>query len=160
MGCSNDKRDNRLGVVGERANDEARASKPRIVGTVATDFSITSARVSKRDSFRVVVRMLADQAEGERALHAGEVNQLLVVPAGYLESGRLRRYALSTNIFSSQDERAVSSWVVRSLLHGPTLEVAHCQRVLDGPVNGVWASDHFGVLADLVLPANQPGFRS
>jgi hypothetical protein len=85
-------------------------AEPEIVGTVATDFSITSAQVSKRDSFRVVVRMLADQAEGERALHAGEVNQLLVVPAGYLESGRLRRYALSTNIFSSQDERAVSSW--------------------------------------------------
>jgi ABC-2 type transport system permease protein len=93
-------------------------AEPEIVGTVATDFSITSAQVSKRDSFRVVVRMLADQAEGERALHAGEVNQLLVVPAGYLESGRLRRYALSTNIFSSQDERAVSSWVVRSLLRG------------------------------------------
>ena len=93
-------------------------AEPEIVGTVATDFSITSAQVSKRDSFRIVVRMLADQAEGERALHAGEVNQLLVVPAGYLESGRLRRYALSTNIFSSQDERAVSSWVVRSLLRG------------------------------------------
>jgi hypothetical protein len=35
-----------------------------------------------------------------------------------------------------------------------------CQRVLDRPVDGIWASDHFGVLADLVLPANRPGFRS
>jgi endonuclease/exonuclease/phosphatase family metal-dependent hydrolase len=56
--------------------------------------------------------------------------------------------------------RKIDHILVRSHLHGPTLEVAHCQRVLDGPVNGVWASDHFDVLADLVLPANAPGFRS
>ena len=90
--------------------------EPQIRGTVATDVSMLAAKVSKRDSFRVDVRTLLSQAEGERALHAGEINQLLVVPAGYLETGRLRRYALSTNIFSSQDERAVSGWVVRSLL--------------------------------------------
>jgi endonuclease/exonuclease/phosphatase family metal-dependent hydrolase len=35
---------------------------------------------------------------------------------------------------------------------GPTLEVTRCERVLDEPVNGVWASDHFGVIADLELP--------
>jgi hypothetical protein len=32
--------------------------------------------------------------------------------------------------------------------------------VLDEPVNGVWASDHFGVVADLVLPEHPPGFKS
>jgi endonuclease/exonuclease/phosphatase family metal-dependent hydrolase len=56
--------------------------------------------------------------------------------------------------------RKIDHILVRSVLHGPTLQVAHCQRVLDGPVNGVWVSDHFGVLADLVLPLNRPGFRS
>jgi endonuclease/exonuclease/phosphatase family metal-dependent hydrolase len=35
---------------------------------------------------------------------------------------------------------------------GPTLEVTACERFLDEPVNGVWASDHFGVFADLDLP--------
>jgi endonuclease/exonuclease/phosphatase family metal-dependent hydrolase len=35
---------------------------------------------------------------------------------------------------------------------GPTLEITGCERVLDQPVNGVWASDHFGVVADLELP--------
>jgi endonuclease/exonuclease/phosphatase family metal-dependent hydrolase len=35
---------------------------------------------------------------------------------------------------------------------GPTLEVTHCERFLDEPVDGVWASDHFGVVADLELP--------
>jgi endonuclease/exonuclease/phosphatase family metal-dependent hydrolase len=56
--------------------------------------------------------------------------------------------------------RRIDYVLVRSALHGPTLRVAHCQRVLDRPVDGVWASDHFGVLADLVQPANPPGFRS
>jgi hypothetical protein len=28
------------------------------------------------------------------------------------------------------------------------------------PVDGVWASDHYGVLADLALPEQPPGFRS
>jgi hypothetical protein len=34
----------------------------------------------------------------------------------------------------------------------PTLEITGCERVLDEPVNGVWGSDHFGVVADLELP--------
>jgi ABC-2 type transport system permease protein len=62
------------------------------------------------------VRTFPGQPEGERALRDKAVDQLLVVPADYLASGKLRRYALSTNIMSSQDERAVSGWVVRNLL--------------------------------------------
>jgi endonuclease/exonuclease/phosphatase family metal-dependent hydrolase len=30
---------------------------------------------------------------------------------------------------------------------GPTLPIVACQRIFDEPINGVWASDHFGVLA-------------
>ena len=56
--------------------------------------------------------------------------------------------------------RRIDHILVRSGLHGPTLDVAHCQRVLDQPHDGVWASDHYGVLADLVLPDPTPGFRS
>jgi endonuclease/exonuclease/phosphatase family metal-dependent hydrolase len=48
--------------------------------------------------------------------------------------------------------RKIDHILVRSELHGPTLVVADCRRVLDEPVDGVWASDHFGVVADLVLP--------
>jgi endonuclease/exonuclease/phosphatase family metal-dependent hydrolase len=35
---------------------------------------------------------------------------------------------------------------------GPTLQVRDCRRIFDEPVDGVWASDHFGVVADLGLP--------
>ncbi|HJQ88825.1 MAG TPA: endonuclease/exonuclease/phosphatase family protein [Propionibacteriaceae bacterium] len=41
-------------------------------------------------------------------------------------------------------------------LLGPDYELArHASRSADGvgPVDGVWASDHFGVLADLQVPA-------
>ncbi|HZD70939.1 MAG TPA: hypothetical protein VFA45_19190 [Actinomycetes bacterium] len=34
----------------------------------------------------------------------------------------------------------------------PTLDVAACARIFDQPVDGVWASDHFGVVADLAVP--------
>ncbi|QBD81127.1 endonuclease/exonuclease/phosphatase family protein [Ktedonosporobacter rubrisoli] len=35
---------------------------------------------------------------------------------------------------------------------GPTLQIASCQRIFAEPLHGVWASDHFGLVADLVLP--------
>jgi endonuclease/exonuclease/phosphatase family metal-dependent hydrolase len=35
---------------------------------------------------------------------------------------------------------------------GPTLAFERCERLFDEPVGGVWASDHFGVWADLRVP--------
>lgn len=55
--------------------------------------------------------------------------------------------------------RRIDYILVRTGLHGPTLRVARCERVLESPVDGVWASDHYGVLADLELPRNPPGYR-
>ena len=34
-------------------------------------------------------------------------------------------------------------------LYGPTLEVSSCELAFDEPVDGVWGSDHLGVVADL-----------
>jgi endonuclease/exonuclease/phosphatase family metal-dependent hydrolase len=45
--------------------------------------------------------------------------------------------------------RRIDYVMVRCTDHGPSLEVRACERIFDEPVNGVWASDHFGVLADL-----------
>jgi endonuclease/exonuclease/phosphatase family metal-dependent hydrolase len=43
--------------------------------------------------------------------------------------------------------------LVRCGMHcGPTLAIKRCQRVFDRPVDGVWASDHFGLMADLEPP--------
>ncbi|GLV60708.1 hypothetical protein KDH_75270 [Dictyobacter sp. S3.2.2.5] len=35
---------------------------------------------------------------------------------------------------------------------GPTLKIASCQLIFDQPINGTWASDHFGLIADLTPP--------
>jgi len=44
--------------------------------------------------------------------------------------------------------------LIRCGLHnGPTLLVERCERWNDAPVDGVWASDHYGVFADLAIRA-------
>ncbi|MFY1691139.1 endonuclease/exonuclease/phosphatase family protein [Plantactinospora sp. WMMB782] len=48
--------------------------------------------------------------------------------------------------------RRIDYVFVRADQWGPTLGVTGCAVVLDQPVGGVWASDHFGVLADLEPP--------
>jgi endonuclease/exonuclease/phosphatase family metal-dependent hydrolase len=49
--------------------------------------------------------------------------------------------------------RRIDYVFVRCGAHGgPTLAVEGCERIFDEPVGGVWASDHFGVCADLELP--------
>jgi endonuclease/exonuclease/phosphatase family metal-dependent hydrolase len=35
---------------------------------------------------------------------------------------------------------------------GPTLEITSCERSFDRPIDGVWASDHFGLCVDLRVP--------
>jgi endonuclease/exonuclease/phosphatase family metal-dependent hydrolase len=53
--------------------------------------------------------------------------------------------------------RRIDYLLVRCGDHGPTLRTAACRRVFDQPVDGVWASDHFGVVADLELPRRPVG---
>jgi endonuclease/exonuclease/phosphatase family metal-dependent hydrolase len=49
--------------------------------------------------------------------------------------------------------RRIDYVLVRCGPHGgPTLAIDRCEVVFDKPVDGVWASDHFGVVADLVIP--------
>jgi endonuclease/exonuclease/phosphatase family metal-dependent hydrolase len=52
--------------------------------------------------------------------------------------------------------RRIDSVMVRCGDHGPTLEVTACERIFDKPVDGVWASDNFGVVADLAIPELSP----
>ena len=52
--------------------------------------------------------------------------------------------------------RRIDYVMIRCGDHGPTLEVRTCERIFDKPVEGVWASDHFGVVADLSIPGPSP----
>jgi endonuclease/exonuclease/phosphatase family metal-dependent hydrolase len=53
--------------------------------------------------------------------------------------------------------RRIDYIMIRCGIHGPTLDVADCRRVLNRAVAGVWASDHSGVIADLEVPTHLPG---
>jgi endonuclease/exonuclease/phosphatase family metal-dependent hydrolase len=46
--------------------------------------------------------------------------------------------------------RRIDYVFVRGDDNGPTLMIEDCALVFDEPIRGVWASDHFGVVADLV----------
>ena len=56
--------------------------------------------------------------------------------------------------------RRIDYVMVRCGDHGPTLDVPYCERAFDEPVEGVWASDHFGVVADLAVPPSDPATTS
>ena len=53
--------------------------------------------------------------------------------------------------------RRIDYVLVRSGPHGPLLDVMDCRLVFDRPEGGIWASDHFAVLADLAHPPHPPG---
>jgi endonuclease/exonuclease/phosphatase family metal-dependent hydrolase len=49
--------------------------------------------------------------------------------------------------------RRIDCILVRCAEHGgPTLAVSSCERVFDRPADGVWASGHCGLTADLTIP--------
>jgi endonuclease/exonuclease/phosphatase family metal-dependent hydrolase len=54
--------------------------------------------------------------------------------------------------------RRIDHLLVRCADHGPTLAITDCRRALDAPVDGVWPSDHYGVIADFAprRPLPQP----
>ena len=46
--------------------------------------------------------------------------------------------------------------LVRCGLHGgPTLQVKRCEVIFDTAEDGVWGSDHYGVVADLEIPSRR-----
>jgi endonuclease/exonuclease/phosphatase family metal-dependent hydrolase len=51
-------------------------------------------------------------------------------------------------------DRRIDYIFVRCTDHGPMFAVTKCERLFAEPVDGVWASDHFGVTADLVRPTS------
>ena len=69
-------------------------------------------------SFRTEIRLFADQAGGDSALRDRQISQLVVIPADYLESGRVRRYARTSSLFSSADRRAIAAWLANNLVRG------------------------------------------
>jgi endonuclease/exonuclease/phosphatase family metal-dependent hydrolase len=53
--------------------------------------------------------------------------------------------------------RRIDYVLVRGGHFGPTLQVLGCERAFAEPVDGVQASDHYGIVADLAVPDRPPG---
>jgi endonuclease/exonuclease/phosphatase family metal-dependent hydrolase len=54
--------------------------------------------------------------------------------------------------------RRIDYIFLRSGAHGGrALDIAACARIFDQPVDGVWASDHFGLVADFTVPEHLSG---
>ncbi|PZF80314.1 endonuclease/exonuclease/phosphatase family protein [Jiangella anatolica] len=51
--------------------------------------------------------------------------------------------------------RRIDYVLLRCLDRSPPLTVDSCRRLFDEPVDGTWASDHFGVVCDLTTPASR-----
>jgi endonuclease/exonuclease/phosphatase family metal-dependent hydrolase len=63
--------------------------------------------------------------------------------------------------FTPENPLAPAAWPFRRIDHvlvrcgadgAPTLRTLACELAFDQPIDGVWASDHFGLVADLALP--------
>ena len=97
----------------------------------------TSSRCKRQ---RLVSGCLGGEARVRCWPHVLTVNPLVRAGEMPLELGRRTDYIM-----------------IRNGIHGPTLDVADCRRVLNKAVAGVWASDHSDVIADLEIPTHLPG---
>jgi endonuclease/exonuclease/phosphatase family metal-dependent hydrolase len=52
--------------------------------------------------------------------------------------------------------RRIDYILVRCADHGPSLDITTCARIFDQASEGVWGSDHFGVVADLAVAPPEP----
>jgi ABC-2 type transport system permease protein len=91
---------------------------PREISTDLAQEAIKLGGAVPTQIVRTEVRHFTGLATAEAALRAGEVSQVLVIPADYLERGSLRRYARSFNLFTSADRRPIATWLVQGLVGG------------------------------------------
>ena len=76
------------------------------------------------------------------ATHEGEAGHTFSPVNPLVTTGEGGKWALERG-------RRIDYVLVRGGRHGPTLDVRRCERIFDAPADGVWATDHFGVVADL-----------
>jgi ABC-2 type transport system permease protein len=96
---------------------------PEIVTTVSASESNpfggrAPEQMLPQTAFRTQVRFFAGEASADSALRHREISQMVVVPADYLATGQVRRYARTSSLFSSADKRAVGTWLASNLVRG------------------------------------------
>lgn len=69
-------------------------------------------------SFHTEIRFYADLDSAHQDVRAGRIPQAMVIPADYLETGRIRRYTRPNSPFTTADRRAIGTWLSRNLVAG------------------------------------------
>jgi endonuclease/exonuclease/phosphatase family metal-dependent hydrolase len=129
-------------VAAARAIDESIAGREMHV-VLAGDFDATPDAASVRfwrglqslDGTSVCYR------DAWEVIHPGE--------PGYTFTARNPLVTVENDDWALERGRRIDYVMVRCVEHGPTLDVRACERTFDEPVDGIWASDHFGVVVDL-----------
>ena len=86
--------------------------------TFKSDLSFSRRPPMKVDSisYKTEVRFYSSLDSALTDVRAGKIPQALVIPADYVESGRLRRYTRPNSPFSSGDRKAIGAWLARNLV--------------------------------------------
>ena len=111
-----------LRVIGVVDSSGLFADPPRAITTEIRPEDVSPRRGASPPAtpvkFTTRVRLYPDAAAAQAALRSREISQALIIPADYLASGRVLRYARSNNLFSNADRRVVSGWLARGLVYG------------------------------------------
>jgi len=88
--------------------------------TLKTDLTFSRRSTMKPDSisFRTEVRFYSSLDSALADVRSGKIPQALVIPADYVETGRMRRYTRPGSPFTSGDRRAIGGWLARNLVAG------------------------------------------
>lgn len=106
---------------------------------LAGDFNATPAAASVR--FLLGIQSLGGMSVASR--DAGDAGDTFTPENPLMPAGEGGKWALDPG-------RRIDYVLVRCSDHGPTLDVRRRERLFEEPVDGVWASDHFGVAVELV----------
>lgn len=138
----------RQAVASARIVEEALAGADRHV-VLAGDFDATpdSASIRFWTGRQSLEGLSVCYQDAWSAVH-GDAPGHTHTPANPLRTGR----------WKPRPGRRIDYVMVRCGDHGASLDVTGCEVVFDQPLDGAWASDHFGVVADLepVPPTDDP----
>jgi endonuclease/exonuclease/phosphatase family metal-dependent hydrolase len=134
----------------------------------AASYELTAEHVREREA--VALARFIEEVDPEHAILAGDLNatpesasvrfllglqSLDGTSVAYRDAGDVGHTFTPENPtmqWALEPGRRIDHVLVRCRKDGPTLEVRGCVRLFDAAVEGVWASDHFGVGAELALP--------
>lgn len=137
------------GLEHERELQAAAAPPPQVV-PAGRDRHMVVAGDLDADSHAVSIRLGTPRQSPERMSARDQGGRASTRPGGHGHT-----FALSNAPGGDWDWpfRRIDYLLARCGQHrGPTLAIGSCERIFDQPADGVWASDHFGLAADLTFP--------